>query len=50
MEQFHVMHNEIKNEFKGLTTSNTFLACRGIAGVVNHPIMIHDDDEDDDTS
>lgn len=31
-------------------TSNTFLACRGIAGVVNHPIKMHDDDEDDDTS
>lgn len=31
-------------------TSNTFLACRGIAGVVNHPVKIHDDDEDDDTS
>lgn len=43
MEQFHVVHND-----KGLMTSNTFLACRGIAGVVNHPIKMHD--EDDDTS
>lgn len=48
MEQFHVLHNEIKTNLKVLR--HTFLACRGIAGVVNHPIMMRDDDEDDDTS
>lgn len=44
MEQLHVLHNEIKTNLKVLYDIKYILACRGIAGVVNHPIMMHDDD------